>query len=69
MEFDHFIDELAEFREHLLLVIAVTASIKQPWTASDKATILCRPFHNFRIVLALFHFLDSSTAALTALSW
>ena len=55
VQFHRFFDQLAQFRKHGLLVVAVTAAVEQPRTTADKALILIRPFDDFGVTGGLFH--------------
>ena len=68
IEIQGFLDDFTEFREDLLFIATMTASIKQTRTTTDKALIFIRPLNDFHVAGTFAHLAESSMAILTALS-
>ena len=59
----------AQFGEHGFLIVAVTATVEQPGTTSDEATVLILPLDDLDVTRPFSHFFDSWIAAATARCW
>ena len=59
-------DDLAQLVENGSLVIAVTASVDESWSAADVTVIFLRPLDDLDVSCAVLHCWDSSIAHCTA---
>jgi hypothetical protein len=59
VQIDRLLHDFAELRKDLLLVLPVAPTVEQ-FGAAHVALIRIRPFNDFQVSCAFFHFLDSS---------
>jgi hypothetical protein len=67
-QLDCLLDDSAKFSKDLLLIVAVTAAVKQTGRSADVATILFGPLDNFHVSITISHDFDSLMARFTSLS-
>jgi hypothetical protein len=68
IDLDPFVDDPAEFAIDLRLVASVAAGIDPTGNGSDVTLVFFGPNDELEVVIAGFHFFDSSIFALTNLS-
>ena len=63
------VDDLAQFSEHGLLIIAMTPTVEQSRATADKTLVFVRPLNNLHVLITCAHCGASRMAGLTAFSW